>query len=96
MHVYIGFNRYKNVPKLNTKSLLQIFCGIKNTIANHMNMKKDQSHTTQIISWGKIIVKNPTIFYCILSMDHETFTYKTLLTKSLNISTNFLTLSMQN
>ena len=93
MHVYLGFTRSNNVLKLNTEFLLQIFCIIKNTIANHMNMKKDQSHTTQIISWGKLTAKNPTIFYYIFNMEHETITYKTLLTRALQYSTNYLTLS---
>ena len=79
MHVYLGFTRSNNVLKFNTESLLQIFFRIKNTIANHMNMKKDQSHTTQIISQGNITTKNPTIFYFILSMDQETITSKNLL-----------------
>ena len=78
---------------LNTESLLQIFVELKNKIANYISMKKDQSHTTQIISWGKLTARNPTIFYCILSMDHETITYKTLLTRALQYSANYLTLS---
>ena len=92
MHVYLGFTRSNNVLKLNTESLLQIFLGIKKTIANHMNMKKYQSHTTQIISQGKVKAKNPTIFYCILSMDHETITYKNLLTRAFQYVANCLTL----
>ena len=95
MHVYLGFTRSNNVLMLNIEPLLQIFCGIKNTIVNHMNMKKDQSHTTQIISRGKLIAKNPTIFYCILSMDHEKITYKTLLTRALQYSANCLTQSYE-
>ena len=76
MHVYLRFTQSNNVINLNTESFLQIIFGIKNTIANHMNMKKDQSHTTQIISRGKLTTKNPNIFYGILSMHHEKITYK--------------------
>ena len=65
-----------NVLKLNTESLLQIFCGIKNIIANHMKQRRINQATTQIISLGKFAAQNPTIFYCIFSMDHETMTYK--------------------
>ena len=93
MHVYLGFIKSKNVLKLNIESLLKIFCGIKNTIANHMSMKKDQSHTTQIIFRGNITDKNPTIFYCIFNMGHEKITYKKLLTRALQYSANCLTLS---
>ena len=47
MHVYLGFTGSNNVLKLNTESLRQIFFGIKNTIANQMNMKKNQiTHNT--------------------------------------------------
>ena len=73
MHLYLGFTQSNSLLKLNIESLLQIFCGIKNTIANHMNMKKYQSHI-KIISRRKLTAKNPTMFYCILSMDHETVT----------------------
>ena len=60
-----------------------------------MNMKKDQSHTTQIISRGKLTTKNPTIFYCILSMDHEISTMPFSSHKSLQNSVICLTLSSQ-
>ena len=66
---------------------------IKNKIANHMSMKKDQSHTIEIIFRGKITDKNPTIFYCILNMGHEAITYKNILTRALQYSANCLTLS---
>ena len=72
-----------------------MFFRIKKKIANRMNMKKDQSHTTQIISWGKITDKNPTIFYCIFNMDHEAITYKSILTRALQYSANCLTLSYE-
>ena len=68
MHVYLGFTRSNNVLKLNIESLQQIFCGIKNTIANHMNMKKDQSYTTQIVSWGNITAKKT--HYLLLHIKH--------------------------
>ena len=39
-------------------------------------MKKDQSHITHKILAGKDKAKNPTIFYYVYIMDHETITYK--------------------
>ena len=92
MHVYLGFTQSNNVLKLNIESLLQKFCGIKNTIGNHMNMKKDQSHTTQIIPGKSLQLKTPLSSIAYYIMDHETITYKTLLTRALSTSANCLTL----
>ena len=61
-----------------------------------MNMKKCQSHTTQIISQGNLTTKTPLSSIVYYIMDNETITYKTLLTRALNTSTNYLTLSYEN
>ena len=66
MHGYLGLTWYNNVLKLNTESLLQIFCGIKNNaIANHMKQRRiDQNHNTRY-SQGKLTAQNLSIIYCI-------------------------------
>ena len=61
-----------------------------------MNMKKDQSHTTQIISQGKLTAKTSLSSIVYYIMDHESITYKTLLTRALSTSVNYLTLLYKN
>ena len=54
-----------NALKLNIESLLQINCGIKKTIANHMKQRRMNETRTQIISRGKLAAQNPSIIYFI-------------------------------
>ena len=61
MHVYLGLTRSNNVLNLNTESLLQIFCGIKNnTISNHMKQRrKNRSKPQHQILPGKAYCSKP-------------------------------------
>ena len=98
MHVYLGFTRSNNMLNLNTESLLQIFCGIKKThnFQSHEANKNRSKHTTPDIPGEILLLKTPISYILYSTRNHETTTYKTIITRALSTIYNRFTLSYNN